>query len=378
MNRSFPTEKSFVTVMVSFAATAVSWMFLAAMTARADWPNTNATKYYQPPDLTPASYNVLAAQPPAGSGAGLPLILADDFPCTLTGPITDIHIWASWLGDAATANVPDMPIALGFWSDAPASNNAAGQTVPSHPGILLWTQTFQPGGAIPGHYKKVPVSWAPSPFWDPDPFPAGNIMGNDNINWQYNFYPDPAQPNGLFVQQGTAVAPTNYWLSVTAGTNVVAFGWRTAAVHYNDNAVFGHMDPLTGTAPLGDWQELSSPQTPTRSLDFAFALTTTNQPPPPPPPANKWVQYPDLQSGFGLDVSATSPNVANGLLTLADDFQCTVVGPITNIQFWASFNNDMTPGANTFVVSIWSDAPNGTQRLQPARAAVMVTDVQPW
>ncbi len=355
MNRSFPTKKSFVTVMMSFAATAMLCVVLAAMTARADWPNTNATKYVQPPDLTTASYNILAAQPPAGSGAGLPLILADDFPCTLTGPITDIHIWASWLGDTATANIPDMPITLGFWSDVPATPGN-----PSRPGSLLWSQTFQPGGAIPGHYKRVPVSWAPSQFWDPDPFPAGSIMGNDNIVWQYNFYPDPAQPNGLFVQQGTAAAPTNYWLSVTAGTNVVAFGWRTAAVHYNDDAVFGHMDPVTGTTPLGDWQELSSPQTPTRSLDLAFALTTTNQPPPPSPtPTNKWVQSPDLLSGFGLDVSATSPNVANGLLTLADDFQCTVVGPITNIQFWASFNNDMPPGANTFVVSIWSDAPKG-------------------
>ncbi len=68
MNRSFPTKKSFITVMVSFAATAVSCVFLAAMTARADWPNTNATKYVQPPDLTTASYNILAAQPPAGSG----------------------------------------------------------------------------------------------------------------------------------------------------------------------------------------------------------------------------------------------------------------------------------------------------------------------
>ena len=328
-------------------------------TALADWPNANATKYVQPPDLSAASYNVLAAQPPAGSGTGLPLILADDFPCTQTGPITDIHIWASWLGDTtATFIVPDMPITLGFWSDVPASP-ASG---PSRPGTLLWSQTFLPGGAIPGHYKRVvaPPGWAPSQFWDPDPPPAGQIMGNDNIIWLYNFYPDPGQPNGLFVQQGTAAAPTNYWLSVTAGTNLVAFGWRTSAVHYNDDAVFGHMDPATGTIPLGDWQELSSPQTPTTSLDLAFALTTANQPPPPPPSTNKiWVQYPDKQSGFGLDVNATSPNAANGLLTLADDFKCYSAGQITNIQFWASFNNDMPPGANTFVVSIWSDAATG-------------------
>ena len=154
MNRSFPTEKSFVTVMVSFAATAVSWMFLAAMTARADWPNTNATKYYQPPDLTPASYNVLAAQPPAGSGAGLPLILADDFPCTLTGPITDIHIWASWLGDAATANVPDMPITLGFWSDVPASNNVVANPFPVIPAYCFGRKPFSPAGQFPDTTRK--------------------------------------------------------------------------------------------------------------------------------------------------------------------------------------------------------------------------------
>src|SRR6516162_9014698 len=28
------------------------------------------------------------------------IVLADDFPCTIPGPITDIHIWGSWLGDA--------------------------------------------------------------------------------------------------------------------------------------------------------------------------------------------------------------------------------------------------------------------------------------
>lgn len=353
MNQASSTKKSFVTTKVSFAATAVLWLVLAATTARADWPNANKTKYYQPPDLTPTSYNVLAAQPPAGAGIGLPLILADDFPCTETGFITDIHIWASWLGDTATANIPDIPITLGFWSDVPATPGN-----PSHPGALLWSRTFLPGGAIPGHYKKVPAGSPPSPFWNPDPFPAGSIMGTDFIVWQYNFYPDTQQP--LFEQMGTATVPTNYWLSVTAGANVVAFGWRTSADHHGDDAVFGH---LTATGiPAGDWQELFDPiQIPSKSLDLAFALTTTPQtPPPPPPPPGKWVQYPDLQSGVGLDVNATSPNVANGLLTLADDFKCFVVGPITNIELWASFQGNTPPGANTFVVSLWSDGPKGS------------------
>jgi hypothetical protein len=332
------------------------WLLVLAVTpAQADWPNNNPTKYYQPPDLTDTGYNVLAAEPPAGSGQGLPLILADDFPCHQTGPITDIHIWASWLGDAATTPIPPIPITLGIWSDVPATNGPTGP-VPSQPGVLLWQQTFIQGGAVPGHYKVVPKGWAPSPFWDPEPPPAGGIKGTDNILWQYNFYPDPAN---LFVQQGTAAAPTNYWLSVTVGANSVAFGWRTSPAHYGDDAVFGHMNN-TGTSALNDWQELFDPLVPTKSLNLAFALTTTPQTPPPPPPSAKWVQYPDLQSGLGLDVNATSPNAANGLTTLADDFQCTVAGPITNIQVWGSFYNDLAPGANTFVVSIWSDSAPST------------------
>ena len=178
-----------------------------------------------------------------GSGQGLPLILADDFPCHQTGPITDIHLWASWLGDAATTPIPPVPITLGIWSDVPATIGPAGP-VPSHPGVLLWSQTFVPGGALPGRYKAVPTSWAPSPFWDPEPPPAGVIMGNDNILWQYNFYPDPAN---AFVQQGTAAAPTNYWLSVTAGANLVAFGWRTRP---SSRAMMRYMDTWTLPAQL--------------------------------------------------------------------------------------------------------------------------------
>ena len=198
-------------------------LLVAAARARADWPNTNATKYYQPPDLGSNSYNILAAQPPSSPvGGGQGIMLADDFPCTQTGFITDIHIWASWLQDSASNTIPDIPITLGFWTDVPASSNG-----PSHPGSNLWTQTFLPGGATPGHYKKVPGPWAPSLFWNPDPFPAGFIMGNDNLVWQYNFYPDPQQ--SLFQQTGTAALPTNYWLSVTTGTNTATFGWRTSA-----------------------------------------------------------------------------------------------------------------------------------------------------
>ncbi len=340
----------------AIATCAISLLLaLAARPVRADWPNTNATKYVQLPDTSALGYNVLAARPVAGSAPGKAIILADDFPCIRTGPITDIHIWASWLGDAGTANVPDIPITLAIWSDVAATTNADGQAVPSHPGQRLWSQNFLPGGPLPGHYEIQP--WPPmplttQPFWSPDPPPAGAILGTDHIVWQYNFYPDAAN---IFVQQGTPSNPVMYWLSVTAGNIIESFGWMTAATNAYDNAVFGHLDS-TGT-PLNDWNELISPPTPgqvSRSLDLAFALTTTNQPTPPPPPptASKWVQDPDLANGYDINASSVDQT-----LTLADDFPCLVAAPITNIQLWGSWQNDVTPAGSTFEVSIWSDFP---------------------
>ena len=293
---------------------------------------------------------------PVASAPSQALILADDFPCNQTGPISDIHIWASWLGDTATANVPDIPITLGIWSDVPASTNADGFPVPSHPGRLLWSQAFLPGGALPGHYQIQP--WPPMPvttqqFWSPDPPPSGAILGVDHVVWQYNFFPDAAN---IFTQQGSPTVTVMYWLSVTAGNVTQPFGWMTSVTNAYDTAVYGHLDS-TGT-PLNDWKELVSPATPGtagRNLGLSFALTTTNQPtPPPPPPTNpsKWAQYPDLANGLNINAASTDQT-----LILADDFPCMVAAPITNIQLWGSWLDNVTPAGGTFEVSIWSDAP---------------------
>jgi len=50
----------------------------------------------------------------------------------------------------------------------------------------------------------------------------------------------------------------------------------------------------------------------------------------------KWVQYPDL-SDMGMDVKATGPYV------LADDFECTQTGPLTQIHIWGSWYHDFLP-----------------------------------
>ena len=83
----------------------------------------------------------------------------------------------------------------------------------------------------------------------------------------------------------------------------------------------------------------------------------------------KWIQMPDLSTN-GLDVSATlsSRTPADSVWRmLADDFECTSVGPITDIHIWGSWYDDRLPQREAgqifyptdvaFSLTIWSDIP---------------------
>ena len=104
-------------------------------------PGTNTTwltNYYQPPAGGPAAPLDLAfkletptniptfcedsndavkyVQLPNLQGLDVwdsgPTVLADDFVCTATGPITDIHIWGSWLNDDVATNSTTFTLAI--------------------------------------------------------------------------------------------------------------------------------------------------------------------------------------------------------------------------------------------------------------------------
>src|SRR5208283_5119845 len=54
---------------------------------------TNGVKYLQPPNLQGLDV--------WNNG---PWLLADDFVCTNSGPVSDIHIWGSWLNNLVDSN----------------------------------------------------------------------------------------------------------------------------------------------------------------------------------------------------------------------------------------------------------------------------------
>jgi|CXWL01.1.fsa_nt_gi hypothetical protein len=265
-----------------------------ATSVQADWdgpdyPNpgdpADPAKFYQLPDETltgptPNGLDVLAT---------FPKILADDFLCVSPGPITDIHLWGSWLND----NVyPGARFKLSIHADIPAGT---GGVAYSRPGQLLWSRVFGPGYYKPRLYRTVPGER----FYDPN---TDTIIGTDSQIWQYNFV-NIVKP---FVQTGTQSNPVIYWLDVQVDTggSGFKFGWKSAdpakppvppfpGNPFNDDAVYGDTNVFGGEPfpqfPLGQvWKDMHFPAGHAyagQSINLSFAITSFT---PPIPTVSQW------------------------------------------------------------------------------------------
>lgn len=238
----------------------------------ADWNPEQPAKWVQMPDLTPTGIDVFATTPK---------ILADDFECTETGLIKDIHIWGSWLDDVLPVNDAGAydPSRVGFrlsiYADIPED-----PTTESHsmPGEELWSLDVQPGQFQVNLYADdLQEGWY-------NPNTGEYTFPGDTKCYQYNFFIDPAN---AFRQAGSLNNPVIYWLGVqaspvatpTAPAGVFVdpegpkFGWKTSLDHWQDDAVWA--DAPIG-APVGPWNELRYPdghQLYPDSMDLAFAIT---------------------------------------------------------------------------------------------------------
>jgi hypothetical protein len=258
--------------------------------ALADWdPTTPNTKWVQLPDRSPTGMDVLATFSPNGEPG---TILADDFLCTFSGPITDVHIWGSWRNEilprtiTPTGSFPDpaaVRFKLSFHNDIPDPDGPTGPGY-SRPGALLWQRIVEPGEFVvreDGIGQEL--------FFNPR---TNQITGSDSTIYQYNFFIPKAE---AFEQQQGNI----YWLDVQAmvggdgsGSGFADFGWKTSLQHFNDDAVHGNT-PFPGNP--GFWDELRYPNGSIppqqfhpgfpnghplagQSIDLAFALTTIPEP----------------------------------------------------------------------------------------------------
>ncbi|MBN2175865.1 MAG: S8 family serine peptidase [Bacteroidales bacterium] len=193
-----------------------------------------------------------------------PMILADDFECTVTGPLTRIEIWGSWFNDYKpfSGDPGAVIFTLSIHEDIPADQSPTGYSMP---GEVLWFRNynqmefmFEPYaiGLIEGWYN---------------PAIGLYVLPGDTECWKYIFF----LQEGEFVQEGTMDEPVVYWLDVQAEPldefPECRFGWKTSINHWNDDAVW-----TIGEEPyFGQWNELIYPPGHPlmgQSVDFAFAI----------------------------------------------------------------------------------------------------------
>jgi len=242
--------------MKSIATAALAALLLTSPVF-SDWQPGDPHKMHCPqlPDLTQTGIDIDLANG----------WLADDFMCTETGPILDIHIWGSFANDILPVNGIDwMCFHVSIHSDVPADDptNPYGYSVP---GELLWETDF----CGPEHGPQNGFTWnlyagdIDEWFWDP----ATGAVANDHECYQYNLYIN--EDEAFEQQEGTI-----YWLDVDAFAvcDDATFGWKTSLDHWNDDAVF--YDDAGG--PNAEPQELRYPDWHPfhpESIDMAFVIT---------------------------------------------------------------------------------------------------------
>jgi hypothetical protein len=206
---------------------------------RADWDPTMPYKMHYPQLPDPNGWDVLVTAPK---------ILADDFKCTQSGPITDVHFWGSWRDDI-----------IGQLTSIHLSIHADDRTGAfSKPGNELWSWNTTDFGIVPvdppslqGWYDPNTQQWLPQ---------------NHRQYFQYNIQIPAAL---AFPQKEGTIYWLDIWTTVAPDPRNPPFGWKTSvSQHFEDDAVWADI-PAGGTVPV--WQELK--YLTGGSMDLAFVIT---------------------------------------------------------------------------------------------------------
>ncbi|MBD3168024.1 MAG: T9SS type A sorting domain-containing protein [candidate division Zixibacteria bacterium] len=224
-------SKKVLTLTLVFAMT------VFAATALADWdpPDGHKMHYPQMPDELGWDVN-----------ATWPVLLGDDWRCSQSGPVEDIHFWGSWRHDIQ-GQVVNFVVRI--YSDIPANQSPTGYSMP---GNLLWEEVIH-NFLIRPYDPPVYEGWY-------DPVTGEYFFDDHNHYFQYNItdIPNP------FEQQQDSI----YWLVISANLadpNNTHWGWKSSIDHFNDDAVWSFQDE--------NWIEMYEPPDFQQSLDLSFVIT---------------------------------------------------------------------------------------------------------
>ncbi len=207
-----------------------------ALDAAADWDPGDGHKMHFPQLPNPDGWDVDITR----------RFVADDWKCSASGPVSDIHFWYSWQG-GVVGNVQAVQVRI--WDDD--------RTGPySKPGNLLWDRILGTPAFTTRLYGTGDQGW-----YTPPSGGSGEII---NLNDHDDFYQlnihtiqDP------FIQQFDEI----YWLELhlIPADGFGFAGWKTSLDHFEDDAVWEDQQ---------EHFELFDPiAQPPVSLDMAFVIT---------------------------------------------------------------------------------------------------------
>jgi hypothetical protein len=208
------------------------------------WPG-HKMHYPQLPDE--AGWDVYA-----NGGPTMAVNLADDWQCSETGWIKDIHWWGSWKGGI---EAPILAFGIRIWSNIPAEDSPTGYSMP---GDMLWERAPYP--------EMVSIS-SPTPEGWYNPAINEVIPNDHNTYYRYDLYLDSL--DWFWQEEGNV-----YWLSIICvhlGSTDVQWGWKSSIYHFMDDAVWG----LEGE---WGWIDIWEPPDFEISLDLAFVITAGVEP----------------------------------------------------------------------------------------------------
>jgi len=213
-------------------------VLVVAAPAAADWIPGDGHKMHYPQLPDPNGFDVAFLD-----GNSNPAVLADDWRCSESGWVEDLHFWCSWrediVGQIASieariySNDPDGP--EGYYSA---------------PDQLLWQQTF-----LAGQFQ-VAGPWSGNQGWI---HPGYGYYYDDHTQYfQVNIegIVDPFQQTRDEI----------YWLGLYITSTGGEIGWKTTQDSWMDTVVY--------------WNSGGSGQWSTFSQDMAFVITGTAVPEP--------------------------------------------------------------------------------------------------
>jgi hypothetical protein len=216
-------------------AVAVLAVLVLAPMARADWSTGDPYKMHFPQRPDPFGWDIEIVTPQHE--------VADDWECTQTGPVTDVHFWTSWAKDQVGVI---QTIGVTIYTNDLSNPNY------SRPGDPLWSHTFDQS-----QFQVIsPYGSGDQGFADPQQ-PVWGM--HDHLMYQQINIENILEP---FIQTKGEV----YWLGLWASWEIgpqSPVGWKTSQDHFMDTAVYRDL--------AGGWQMLVDPAG--TNLDMAFVIT---------------------------------------------------------------------------------------------------------